>query len=184
MDMPLVVLVNGISATGKTTIGRQVAAALGLPYFAKDVVKEALFDALGYSDKAWAHKLSGATHAVLNPILEEELKCGRGFVLEANFNPQYDIDKFARWHSLYEYRVVQILCYADGEVVFERFKQRVESGERHPGHCDQGSVEAYRGYLMTGKQAPLAVEGRVIEVDTTDFAKVDIDKIVAEIGSG
>lgn len=181
MDMPLVVLVNGISATGKTTIGRQVAARLNLPYFAKDVVKEALFDALGYSDKAWAHKLSGATHAVLNPILEEELKCGRGFVLEANFNPQFDVEKFSRWQTRYGFQIVQILCHAQGEVVFERFKRRVESGERHPGHCDHDSVEAYRGYLMTGKQDPLAVPSRVIEVDTTDFAQVDIDKIAREI---
>jgi predicted kinase len=176
-----VVLANGLSATGKTTIGKQVANALSIPYFAKDAVKERLFDALGYSDREWAHKLSGATHAVLNYVLEEELGAGRGFVIEANFNPEYDVEKYSRWRAKYGFALVQLLCYADGEVVFERFKRRVESGERHPGHVDHLNVEAFRGYLMQGKCQPLDVGGTLIEVDTTDFSRVDIDAIVSRI---
>lgn len=176
-----VILVNGISATGKTTVGRKVASALRLPFFAKDVVKEILFDQLGYSDREWAHKLSGVTHAVLNPILEEELKAGRGFVIEANFNPAYDTEKFGKWQEIYGFEIVQILCHAKGEVVFERFKNRVDSGERHPGHVDHLNVESYRDYLMTGRCAPLNVKGRLIEVDTTDFSAVDIDTLVNQL---
>jgi predicted kinase len=179
--MPLVVLVNGISATGKTTVARELASRLRLPLFAKDAVKERLFDTVGYSDREWAHRLSGATHAVLNYVMEEELRCGRGFIVEANFNPSFDAKKFSRWQALYGASLVQVLCYAEGEVVFERFRRRVESGERHPGHCDGGSVEAWRGYLMAGKCAPLAVEGRVIEVDTTDFSALDYDTLAQEI---
>jgi predicted kinase len=178
-----IILINGISATGKTTIGRQIADILKLPFFAKDAIKERLFDELGYSDRAWAHKLSGVTHTILNHILEEELKAGRGFVLEANFNPQYDMEKFQRWQSQYRFEIVQILCHAQGDVVFERFKNRVESGERHPGHCDDKNVEAFRGYLMQGRCAPLAVDSRVIEVDTTDFASIDLDGLLSKIRS-
>ncbi len=177
----LVLLINGISATGKTTIGRALSAELRLPFFSKDVVKETLFDELGIKDRAWAHKLSGVTHAILNPILEEELRAGRGFALEANFNAAYDKDKFERWMSVYDFEIVQVLCFADGEVVFERFKERVESGRRHPGHCDGDNAEPFRGYLMQGKCAPLDVPGRVIEVDTTDFASVDVSAIADEI---
>lgn len=180
-DGPLVVLVNGISATGKTTIARGLADRLGVPLFAKDAVKERLFDTVGYQDRAWAHRLSGATHAVLNYVMEEELCAGRGFLVEANFNPQYDVEKFDSWRSRFGIRIVQVLCFARGEVVYERFRRRIESGERHPGHCDAGSVEAWRDYLMAGKCPPLAVEGRVIEVDTTDFASVDLDGLAAEI---
>jgi predicted kinase len=176
------ILVNGISATGKTAIGRQIADALALPLFTKDSIKERLFDTLGYSDRAWAHKLSGVTHTVLNYVLEEELRAGRDFVLESNFNPEHDVPKFQRWQREYGLRIVQILCYAEGEVVFERFRRRVESGERHPGHADHHNVEAFRGYLMMGKGQPLDVEGPLIEVDTTNFAKVDLNEILRQIG--
>lgn len=177
-----VILVNGISATGKTTIGRALATRLRLPFFSKDGIKEILFDQLGPKDRAWAHHLSSVTHAIVNPLLEEQLKAGHGFILEANFNPAYDIAKFESWLSIYDFVITQILCFADGEVVFERFKQRIESGQRHPGHCDDGNIEAFRGYLMAGKCPPLPVPGEVIEVDTTDFAKVNIDALINEIG--
>lgn len=174
---PTVILINGISATGKTTIGRALANTLQLPFFAKDSIKEILFDQLGTSDRAWSHRLSGVTHAVLNPILEEELRAGRGFVLECNFNPQYDVDKFRRWQASYDFRIVQVLCHTQGEVVFQRFKARAESGTRHPGHVDDQNIEAFRDYLMGGRCDPLAVEGTVIEVDTTDFASVNIQDL-------
>jgi predicted kinase len=174
-----VILVNGISATGKTTVGRRVALELGVPFLSKDAVKERLFDDLGWRDRAWAHQLSAASHAVLNFFMEEELRCARGFVIESNFNPNYDAEKFRRWQGEYGCSLRQLLCHARGDVVFERFRDRVESGTRHPGHCDGGNVEAFRDYLMAGRCEPLDIGAPVLEVDTTDFEAVDWGRIFA-----
>ncbi len=176
-----VILVNGISATGKTTVGRELATGLGLPFFSKDGIKERLFDDLGHSDREWAHKLSGTTHVVLNHVFEQLLEAKIGFVMEANFNPAYDAEKYRAWQAKHGFRLVQILCHADGEVVYQRFKERVERGERHPGHCDGANAEPFREYLLAGKCAPLEVPGPVIEVDTTQFDRVDYGAIVARI---
>lgn len=40
------VLVSGVPGTGKSTIAAPLAAALGLPLIAKDLIKEALADTL------------------------------------------------------------------------------------------------------------------------------------------
>jgi len=178
---PLVVLINGISATGKTTIGRGLAERLGLPLFAKDAVKERLFDNLGVNDYAWSHHLSSTTHTVLNYVFEELLSSGTGFIMEANFNPKYDAAKYESWREKHGCRLVQVLCWAEGEVVFQRFKKRVESGQRHPGHNDEAKIEAFRGYLMQGKGAPLAINAPLIEVETTDFSAVDLDALAKRI---
>ena len=53
MKRPLVVVVTGPPAAGKTTIAREVAARLRLPLITKDTIKEALFDGLGTADLAW-----------------------------------------------------------------------------------------------------------------------------------
>lgn len=178
---PLVVLINGLSATGKTTIGRGLAQRLALPLFAKDAVKERLFDNLGVNDYAWSHHLSSTTHTVLNYVFEELLSSGIGFIMEANFNPKYDAVKYESWREKHGCRIVQVLCWAHGEVVLQRFTERALSGRRHPGHNDDANLEAFKSHLMQGRGAPLAIHAPLIEVDTTDFGKVNLDDLARQI---
>jgi 2-phosphoglycerate kinase len=54
MHRPLLVIITGPPAAGKTTLGRQLAGALSLPFIHKDGIKEILFDVLGWRDRAWS----------------------------------------------------------------------------------------------------------------------------------
>jgi predicted ATPase len=50
MDAPgerIVILVNGLPASGKTTLARALARRLRLPLFSKDVIKEAHAEVFG-----------------------------------------------------------------------------------------------------------------------------------------
>ncbi len=62
MEAPLLVVVTGPPAAGKTTIAREIARRLHLPLIAKDTIKEALFDGLGTGDLAWSQRLGTATY--------------------------------------------------------------------------------------------------------------------------
>ncbi len=53
-----IVIVSGAPGAGKTTLAPPLAAALGLPLFAKDTIKETLYDLLGY-DEADRCRVSG-----------------------------------------------------------------------------------------------------------------------------
>ena len=44
--------------------------------------------------------------------------------------------------------------------------------DRHPGHHDRSRVEEVRAAIRTGRHAPLAVDGKLIEVDTTRAVEV------------
>jgi predicted kinase len=84
-DMTAVlVLVTGPPAAGKTTLARPLAGALGLPLIGKDLIKEALFDALGTGDRAWSRRLGVASYEVLYAVAGALPAA----VLDANFAPE------------------------------------------------------------------------------------------------
>ena len=175
------VIVTGLPCTGKTTLGRQIATEFRLPFINKDGVKELLFDSLGWSDRQWSKKLGYASYAILFYILEEQLAAGRSFVLESNFYGKQATDKFLELKNKYAFEALQVLCVTDGEVLWQRFKRRSESGERHPGHVDHLNYDEFSQTLRRGRLEPLEIGGSVIEVDTTDFTRIDYRQVFAAV---
>ncbi|MBU0491478.1 MAG: hypothetical protein KKA73_26435 [Chloroflexi bacterium] len=66
-----------------------------------------------------------------------------------------------------------------------RFQQRTTSGERHPGHVDEGNLDEFRDALRRAPWGTLDIAGRVVYVDTKDFATLDYDQVMSAIqGTG
>ena len=170
---PLVILVNGLPATGKTTLARRLSADLRLPLIAKDAIKEALFDTLGWSDRAWSRKLGTATIALLYLLLEEQLRAEKPCIVECNFVPDRDTARFLDLQQHYRFTPFQILCETDGPTLYERYCQRAQSSDRHPGHVETHNLEEHRELLLSGHIEPLPIGGTLYQVDTTDFATID-----------
>ncbi len=164
MDGPLVVIVTGPPAAGKTPIARGLAARLRLPLVAKDTIKEALFDGLGTGDLAWSQRLGEATYLAMLGLAEESVAAGGSLVLEANFIRGRE----ARLAAL-PARFVQVHCSAPAEVLVERYGSR----ERHPGHVDSERIDALREAVETGRHDPLELPGETIRIDTTRPADLD-----------
>ena len=181
MIIPTLILISGLSCTGKSTLAEKISKEYQLPYFSKDMFKELLFDRLGYSDRTWSKKLGGASYGIIYKITENLSKTGQSFILESDFKPEIDRQALLDLHKKYPFRVVEILCFADGKVLFGRFKKRAESGLRHPGHVDNLCYEEQEKVLMAGKAKSMEI-GELIEVDTTDLEKVDYDEILGKVG--
>lgn len=175
------IIVTGLPGTGKTSLAQFLSEELNLPFVSKDRVKELLFDSLGWNDREWSKKVGHATYGILDYFVEEELKVGHSLILESNFKPEFDNEKFRQWQNKYDYRSVQVICYAEGDVLYERFKFRALSGERHPGHDDANNLEEFKDTLAKGRTDPLAIYGHTLEINTTDFSSVDYSKILTEI---
>src|SRR5215472_15932905 len=105
------IIITGLSGTGKTTLGKQLASRLLLPFISKDIIKELLFDNLGYSDRAWSKKLGVASFKIMDYLIEEQLKAGHSMILETNFNPKIHSSKFQNWQEKYTFKVLQIVCH-------------------------------------------------------------------------
>ncbi|HSH77997.1 MAG TPA: AAA family ATPase [Herpetosiphonaceae bacterium] len=181
MSKPLVVIISGHPCTGKTTLGRMLARDLPLPLIAKDDIKETLFDKLGVGDRAWSQKLGRATYQLLYLGLLTQLRACRSAIVESNFSPAI---AGAELHSLaaeHPFEPFQIICRTEREVLFERYRHRSVSGERHPGHLDQLLYRELVERYAEEHYGPLTIGGAVARVDTTDWTCVDYQALLSEI---
>jgi predicted kinase len=187
MNKPNLIVFTGLPGTGKTTLSKDIARELMLPLVAKDAIKERLFDELGWSkgDRDWSTKLGVATFSIMDYVIEEQLRAGHSLVVESNFSPKFANKKFREWQKQYGHNVIQVVCHTSLEVLASRLHGRVTSGERHPGHFEQGTVATYLAgseqRVANGEDRPLDVPGTVLEVDTTDFTRIDTQTILTKI---
>jgi predicted kinase len=175
-----VLIITGAPASGKTTVGRQLAAALGLPYLSKDLFKETLFDSLGAHDRDWSRRLGGASMALLFRSAEALLAAGHSVALESNFYAAWDTPQLRALSEHHPCRFVQVVCTAPGPTLVERFERRERSGERHPGHGGAASLDEILPRLLAERWDVLELGGPVFTVDTTD-GMVDIDSLARSI---
>lgn len=178
MPKPLLIIVSGPPASGKTTLAQRLAREFHLPAIHKDDVKESLFDSLGWSDREWSKRLGMATLPLLFYFVEAQLAAGCSHIVECNFMAEYHTPKFLELKQKYNFEPFQIQCRAEGEVLFQRYQARGETGQRHPGHVDaQTTYEELRPRLLKGFDEPLNIGGIFYEIDTTDFEAIDYEKL-------
>jgi predicted kinase len=86
-----IVYISGRPGAGKSSLAFPLAAELGYSLVTKDMVKEALHDALyvpgeGKNDLAWSRRLGAASFALLWTLAAR----AGDMVIEANFDPHND----------------------------------------------------------------------------------------------
>ena len=181
MTKCLLIIVSGPPCTGKATLGKRLAEDLRLPFFNKDGIKEILFDTLGWKDRDWSRKLGVASYELLYHAVEAQVSAGKPVIMESNFSNGRATTRIQEMKTRYEAETLQIQCTTGGEVLFNRFKERAESGDRHPGHVDTSTYDEMRDILLKGKHDPLDIGGLIIEVDTTDFAAIQYNQLLTEV---
>lgn len=155
------VLVNGVPASGKSTLAADLAARLGLPLFGIDTVKEALFAELGIGDREYSRRMGRASyHAIFATI--GGFPPGMGAVVEAwhGFQPVTVLQ--AHLQRAGAGRVVEVWCHAPPDEIVARFCAR--AAQRAPGHIGLSYAEELRA--LAARAQPLRL-GPVIDVETT-----------------
>ena len=170
---PYIILIAGISGSGKTTYARYLAKKLHVPFIGKDNIKEKLHDVIQYDTEQQGNSqlYGAASYSVFFHIAECLMKADISFVLESNFNLA-SADILLPIVEKCNYRALTILFDADMEVLYKRIIEREATDERHPGlkipsnsNINYFNPDIYKNFCV----------GEKIMIDTTDFTKVDFE---------
>lgn len=106
------------------------------------------------------------------------MSAGYSYVVESNFSRKFDLPELTSLIQRFGYQAIEVVCACDPDIAFSRFKQRVEAGQRHPGHQDgenleefQKAIEGWRAYRGLG------IDGPCIHLDMSDFGAIDYSEL-------
>lgn len=159
--MKKMVLVNGVPASGKSSVARMLADARGWPILALDSIKEPFFDHLGVGDREFNRKLGRASYQAMFSIVRDAPE-GMTFVADAwfGFQPREVLEGHLARAGVGA--TAEIWCHASPEVLVERYRERLHL--RHAGHPG----EAFLPELdALARRAEPVRRGPIFEVETT-----------------
>ncbi|HSX05277.1 MAG TPA: AAA family ATPase [Candidatus Saccharimonadales bacterium] len=177
------IIIHGATSTGKTTLAQRLAADTGITAVLKDAYKEEIFDTLPKPPNLvlWK-KIELASWRNIYDHVRRAQANNEPIIIEGNFmGPQRrTVAKLVGSNDT----IKEIYCYADRGVVQNRYRERYRSGARHKGHRDHlwyGKLllDGVLDKIGLGNARPLKLSHRLLTVDTTDFSKVNYDRILA-----
>ncbi len=155
-------IVSGVPGSGKTTLGTALAEALGVAHVSKDMIKEALWDALGGSGDSESSRRIGGAAAV---ALLDVARAYDHLVIDHVVRSAYAAD----WSALPG--VLEVHCWCPRALVHDR----VGSRSRHPCHFDAERLAELDDWFADDARCPAL--GPRLDVDTT--RPVDVDAVAA-----
>ena len=176
-----IVVMSGAWCTGKTHMANKLSEMLGWPVFSLDHYKEKRFD------QGESGRLIEESYNDLFGDLTDALNKNQSCVVESDFTDEKQVRRLIKMAQGAKADLIQVYLHAEPKVLHERFIQRLETGERHPGHGDEQYLEKAKATLQSGdyssenKFSPLDLQGSLIDVDTSNFNKIDYKSICGRI---
>ena len=171
------IIVSGIPASGKSTVGRAIAEALSVEMFDKDEILEDLFSKKGVGDVQWRAALSRAADEILR---EQASRSESSVIVSWWRHPASSLPTGTpiEWLSTLPGELIEVHCVCNPVVAAERFMAR----KRHIGHLDQ--LKSFADLLEQFEQhasfGPLRM-GRLLEVNTE--GRVELADVLSAIQS-
>ena len=161
------VLVNGIPASGKSTISRAIADATGWPLLTLDTIKNPFLEQLGGGDRLFNRTLGRASYEAIWALVRDAPE-GATFIVDAwfGFQPRELLETHLDMAGVVA--TAEIWCHAPAEVLAARYAARLD--DRPAGHPGADYIPEL--IQLVSRAEPLR-RGPTLDLDTTIPAEFD-----------
>ena len=191
--MNKIILVSGRPGTGKTYIANQIMKYFkNIELISYDELKEKNYDELGFINIEEKKRVDLISLKDFLFNIEKLMILSKNIISEYPFSYKQK-DMLKKLSDLYDYKIYTIRLVADSSVLLKRIRVRDIDKNRHLGHI----VSKYKkGMILKDKSKAdslfneesfekICMErdydnfylGDLLEVDTTNFSNLDINKI-------
>jgi aminoglycoside phosphotransferase family enzyme len=176
---PLVLVICGVAATGKSTLAREVAAASGWEHVSSDLTRKRLAGIDPRQRAGEGHyspEFTLRTYAELGKVARAELDRNAGVIVDATFHRRVERDAFRA--ELGDRRTLFVECRAP----FELLRERIRTRELDPDRVSDADAEVVRRQLAefeplaevaAGERTGIATEAAPAELLTRVESFVD-----------
>lgn len=180
MEKPLLIVVTGRPASGKTSVAHLLAKEINCPLISRDELKEGYINTKSIQSHQFNEKANSDIYKTFFEVIDLLISKRISIVIEAAFQHKLWETQLAKFLNKAEIRI--IVCKVPLELAKERFYKRIlDQPEREKFHEDstiENTVLLTEDYEMINMPLP------TLEVDTTDNYNPDLEKIVNFIKSG
>ncbi len=178
-----IIFILGKAATGKSVLAEKILTELRIPVVSYDEIKETIFEQTGKTDDQTWHAISKASYDLMFNFFDNVLVSSNSVVVESNLNPETNLKTIQDLQQKHDAKIVQIKLLTDSEVLIKRLQGRV--GKVHFCHKEEimegYNLEEMKKKLRKNNNPKIDIESAYIQVDTTDFKKINYQEIFDKI---
>jgi predicted kinase len=176
MNNPLLVVVTGSPASGKTTLAHLLSRTINCPLLSRDEIKEGLINTLERSHSQVDRSVDLDVYETFFEAIELLLSKRISLVVEAAFQDKLWRPKLSG--LLQQATIKIIICKTGIELIKARFANRLSTDPgREKFHGDQ-SLQADQIAALIDHYKPVNMEIATLEVDTTQNYDPDLEGII------
>jgi predicted kinase len=194
----ILILLAGFPGTGKTYLSKIIDENLG-PYskISPDDLKEHYFDIYGFQNLKEKQKLVERAWNKYYEALDYQMHAEKKIITDYPFSKKQQ-PFLQRLTEKYQYKVVTIRLIADLDILYERQRKRDLDTSRHLSHVvssyrigdrlenrnEADGLLTYNEFIerCTTRGYDLFQMGKLVEVDVTDFSRVNYSELIKKVG--
>jgi len=171
---PFLVIIGGLTGSGKSVLARELGERLGMPVINSDTVRKAMAGKSGpelarFNEGVYSPRATEKTYAKMAREAEKQIVNGTGAILDATFGLRAHREKILRLAEKHKVPLTVIICSASEDTTKARLARRAAAGK----DISDGRWEIYL------EQKP-AYEP-VVEIPPASFLEMNTERPLGEI---